>query len=38
MPFQEVDGVNIHYEKVGSGDMVLLLIPGAIGEYFCCLL
>lgn len=30
--FEEVDGVNIHYEKVGTGDQVLLIIPGAIGK------
>lgn len=30
--FEEVDGVNIHYEKVGNGSQVLLLIPGAIGK------
>lgn len=32
--FEEVDGVKIHYEKVGTGPQVLLLIPGAIGKYF----
>ena len=30
--FEEVDGVRIHYEKVGTGSQVLLLIPGAIGK------
>lgn len=28
----DVDGVRLHYEKVGTGPQVLLLIPGAIGE------
>ncbi|XP_077993338.1 serine hydrolase BPHL-like [Glandiceps talaboti] len=28
---QEVNGVNIHYEKAGSGDHPMLLLPGAIG-------
>lgn len=32
--FEEVDGVRIHYEKVGSGPQVLLLIPGAIGKLY----
>jgi hypothetical protein len=31
--FEEVDGVRIHYEKVGTGPQVLLLIPGAIGKF-----
>lgn len=31
--FEEIDGVKIHYEKVGTGDQVLLLIPGAIGKF-----
>lgn len=30
--YEEVDGVRIHYEKVGTGSQVLLLIPGAIGK------
>lgn len=30
--FEEVDGVKIHYERVGTGSQVLLLIPGAIGK------
>ena len=30
--FEEVDGVKLHYEKVGNGPQVLLLIPGAIGK------
>jgi len=32
--FEEVDGVRIHYEKVGNGPQTLLLIPGAIGKLF----
>ncbi|XP_054159966.1 valacyclovir hydrolase-like [Oppia nitens] len=29
--FVDVDGVKIHYEKVGTGPRVLLLLPGGIG-------
>lgn len=32
--FEEIDGVKLHYEKVGNGPQVLLLIPGAIGEWW----
>ena len=27
-----VDGAEVHYEKVGNGKNVLLLTPGAIGQ------
>lgn len=30
--FQEVNGVNFHYQTVGQGDHVLLLMPGALGS------
>ena len=40
----EVNGVNLHYEKVGSGEHVVLLINGAFGKnmplpvfFFLCL-
>ena len=28
-----VNGVDIHYEKTGFGKHVVLLLPGALGEY-----
>lgn len=31
--YEDIDGVRIHYEKVGNGEQVILLIPGAIGEF-----
>jgi len=27
----DVDGFNIYYEKAGTGDCVVLLLPGALG-------
>ncbi|XP_070567447.1 valacyclovir hydrolase-like [Ptychodera flava] len=30
--YQEVNGVNIHYEKTGQGNHTLLLLPGALGS------
>lgn len=34
MPGEKIDlnGVNIHYEKVGTGSIVVLLLPGGIGK------
>ena len=29
----ELNGLEIHYEKVGTGLIVLLLLPGGIGEH-----
>ena len=29
----ELDGLKIHYEKVGTGPFVLLLLPGGIGMF-----
>ena len=31
--FEKVGGYNIHFEKVGTGSQILLLIPGAIGKF-----
>jgi len=27
----DIDGFNIYYEKAGTGDHVVLLLPGALG-------
>ena len=29
----DINGYPIHYEKFGSGSEVVLLIPGALGEF-----
>ncbi len=28
----EIDGIQIHYERVGDGPNVMLLLPGGIGK------
>lgn len=28
----EVNGVELHYEKIGTGSTVVLLLPGGIGK------
>lgn len=28
-----VDGINIHYERVGTGEHHVLLLPGSLGIY-----
>ena len=32
MPKVSVNGVQIHYEKAGSGSSVALCLPGALGQ------
>ena len=29
------NGVDLYYEKVGGGDHAVLLLPGALGEFYC---
>lgn len=32
----QINGFNIHYEKYGTGEHIVLLIPGAVGKHLLC--